>query len=114
MPAAVKFDLLALLKFIASISGKIPQALELIRAFIALFATEIEAAVPPGGLEVVELSSDEATLVDEISAAVSPDGTQAQFDLVKLMQFAKWLNGIANTPIGKTLISLFSGLAAGG
>lgn len=114
MPAAAKFDLLALLKFVVAFSAKIPQALELIRAFIALFSTEIEAAAPPGGLEVVELSDAEAKLVDQISNAVSPDGTQAQFDLIKLMQFAKWLNGIANTPRGKALIDLLSGLATGG
>jgi len=113
VPVAAKFNLLTILQFLVSISGKIPQLMQLVNAIIALFADEIEAAVPPGGLEVVALSAEEETHVETITQALSAAGTQAVLDLAKLRQFAKWLNDISSSPLGKLLIGLFTGLAGG-
>lgn len=107
-------NLLKILEFIVSISGKIPQLMQLVNAIIALFADEIEQAQPAGGLQVAELSTDEAMHVETITQALSAGGTQAVLDLAKLRQFAKWLNDISESPLGKLLIGLFSGLSTGG
>lgn len=112
VPAST-FNLLSILQFIASISGKIPQLMALVNSIIALFADEIEAAVPAGTLQVAELTPQESALVEQISQGLSASGTQAVLDLAKLMQLARWLNTVANTPWGKALIGLFGGIATG-
>lgn len=104
--AVAAFNLLTILTFITKFSGKIPQAMALINALIALFSGEIEAAAPSGGLEVAELSADEAILVESITQSISAGGTQAVLDLSKLRQFAKWLNTVRESPLGKLLIGL--------
>lgn len=112
--AAAVFNLLMILTFLTSMSGKIPKLVKIFQDIYDLFATEIAAAVPVGGLEVAELSPQESALAEQITQALSADGTQAVFDLSKIRQFAKWLNGIANTPLGKVLIAFFGGISAGG
>lgn len=107
-------NLFKLLTFITSISGKIPQLMTLVNAIIALFADEIEAAVPSGGLQATELSAEEAACAEAITQALTESsGTQAVLDLSKLRQFARWLDGIASSPLGKLLISLLSGIPNG-
>jgi len=102
-------NLFTILTFITSISGKIPQAMKLIQLFIELFADPIAAATPSDSLQVAELSPEESALVEQITQAISADGTQAVLDLAKLRQFAVWLNSVASSPLGKALIALLSG-----
>jgi hypothetical protein len=103
--------LLKLLTLIASLGPKIPKAIELINALIALFAPEIASA---GELKIVRLSAKERRLVEKISAGLSTRRTQALFDVSKLSAFAKWLAKSANSELGKLLIAILTRAVAGG
>lgn len=105
--AAAAFNLLTILTFITKFSGKIPQALQLINALIALFSGEIEAAAPEGGLQLTELTPQESALVQQITDATSAGGTQAMFDLSKLRQLVAFFNKAKDSPLGKILTALF-------
>jgi hypothetical protein len=111
MPASTtpKINLLTILTFITSISGKIPQLLQLVNAIIALFAGEIEKVAPAGGLEVAELSADESAKAEQITQAISTEGTEAFLDLSGLRRLVTWLNTVKDSPLGKLLIGLFAG-----
>ena len=104
-------SLLKLLALIAALGPKIPKAIELINALIALFAPEIASA---GELKIVKLSAKERRLVEKISAALSTPRRQAAFDIGKLAAFAKWLQAKANSDLGKWLIAILTRAAAGG
>lgn len=105
--AAAAFNLLTILTFIASKLDKIPQALQLLNALIALFSGEIEKVAPEGGLEVVELSPEESAKVEVITQAISTDGTQAVLDLSGLRKLVAFFNKAKDSPLGKILAALF-------
>lgn len=111
--AASKFNLLKILTFITSVSAKIPKALEFLNALYNLFAEEIEAAIPGDELQQVQLTTDEMVLVEQITAAVSGEGSQAAFDLTRLHKLVKFANEARNTPGGKMLIAILTGMLGG-
>jgi hypothetical protein len=81
-------NLLKLLAILTALGPKIPKAIELIMAFIALFAPDAESA--SDGLQLAEMTPAETALVGVISEAMTADGTQAVIDFSRLRRFAKW------------------------
>jgi hypothetical protein len=110
VPAADAFSFLSLLQLIVALGPKIPKAMELLKALYDLFATEIEAAIPAGGLELVADTDEELALIGQISEALSADGTQAAFDGSRLRGLVKFLN---DSGLGSLLVGILTQAAAG-
>ncbi len=102
---------LKLLQLVVSLGPKIPKAIELLRAFYDLFASEIEKAIPAGGLELVANSPEEEALMAQISESLSASGSQAAFDGSRLRGLVKFLN---DSGLASLLIGILTKAAAGG
>lgn len=90
---------------------KIKDAFAALMAIIQVFWPKIAAAVPEGGLELVELSAEDTAAVEKITLALSADGTQAVFDLGRVRRFAKWIEEFSQTPVGSAIVTILTNLA---